>query len=527
VTSKSVTPNPAASVEFDRPPFGGHSRSHPAGTSLPEERNSPASKRLPRAICLIGVGLAVILLITAIYRHVPLANVTTVGFTFLLSILIASTVGGLGTSIPMSVAATLAYDYYFIPPVGTWNITDSRDWVALSAFLITSVVGSTLSAWARREAQQARLGRREAEQLYDLSQRLLSARDSLDLCNSIPADIVDAFRVRVAALFLTEGQKIIYSLGGSHQIDARQLKASLAYKEVQIEADKGLCFVPLRLGINVIGSIGIAETTLSLATLESLGSLVTIAIERARAIEQVGKIEALRENERLKAALLDAITHEFRTPLTAMKISVTGMLSDLSFDRDQCRDLLTMIDEGCDRIDRLVDEVSEMSQLESGEIKLDFRRHSVAELIEAALADCKNILGTRPVEHGIANEGVPIRADLFWATKVLVHLISNASLYSSPGEPIKLRTETKQGSVLFSVTDRGPGIDRTEVERIFEKFYRGKEHRCRIQGTGMGLPIAKAIVEAHAGTIGVSSKVGEGSVFYFSLPIDRSSDVGE
>jgi two-component system sensor histidine kinase KdpD len=473
------------------------------------------------------VGLSVILLITAIYRHVPLANVTTVGFTFLLAILIASTVGGLGTSIPMSVVATLAYDYYFIPPVGTWNITDSRDWVALSAFLITSVVGSTLSAWARREAQQARLGRREAEQLYDLSQRLLSARDSLDLCNSIPSDIVDAFRVRVAALFLTEGQTIIYSPGGSHQIDARQLKASLAYKEVEIEADKGLCFVPLRLGIHVIGSIGIAETTLSRATLESLGSLVTIAIERARAIEQVGKIEALRENERLKAALLDAITHEFRTPLTAMKISVTGMLSDLSFDRDQCRDLLTMIDEGCDRIDRLVDEVSEMSQLESGEIKLDFTRLSVGELIETALADCKNMLGTRSVEHGIANEGVPIRADLFWATKVLVHLISNACLYSSPGEPITLRTETKHGSVFFSVTDRGPGIDRTEVGRIFEKFYRGKEHRCRIQGTGMGLPIAKAIVEAHAGTIGVSSKVGEGSVFYFSLAIDRSSDVGE
>jgi len=485
------------------------------------------SKRLVKAIGSPAVGVAVVLLITAIYRHEPLANETTVGFTFLLAILIASTVGGPGTAVVMSVAATLAFDYFFIPPINTWNITDYRDWVALSAFLITSVVGSTLSAWARREAHKAHRQRREAEQLYNLSQRLLSAGDSLGLCNAIPADIVDAFGAKAAALFLTEGQTIFYSPGGSRQIDAGDLKASVGYRDVHIEADKGFCFVPLRLGINVMGSIGIAEAVLSQATLESLGSLATIAIERARAIEQVGKIEAVRESERLKSALLDAITHEFRTPLTAMKISVTGMLSDLNFDREQCRDLLAMIDEGCDRIDQLVGEVSEMSRLESGEIELDFKRHPVGELIETALTDCKSILGARPVEHGMANEEVAIRADLFWATKVLVHLISNANLYSSPGQPITLRTETRNGFVFFSVADRGPGIDPTEVGRIFEKFYRGKDHRFCIQGTGMGLPIAKAIVEAHSGTIGVTSKMGEGSVFYFSLPIDRSLEAGE
>jgi two-component system sensor histidine kinase KdpD len=473
------------------------------------------------------VGVAVVLMITAIYRHMPIANVTTVGFTFLLAILIASTVGGFGTSIAMSVVAALAFDYYFIPPVDTWNITDPQDWVALSAFLVTSVVGSSLSAWARRQTKEARRQRTEAEQLYDVSQRLLSAGDSLELCSAIPADIVDAFGARAAALLLNDGQTVFYSPGGSHRIDAGQLKASLTMKDVQVETEKALAFVPLRLGINLIGTIGIADSTLSLATLESLGSLVTIAIERARAIEQVGKIEALRENERLKSALLDAITHEFRTPLTAMKISVTGMLSDLNFDREQCRDLLTMIDEGCDRIDHLVGEVSEMSRLETGETRLDFKRYTVSELIETALADCSGSLGARRVEHGSANEEVGIRADLYWATKVLVHLINNANLYSSAGEPITIRTETKHGLVFFTVADRGPGIDQTEVGRVFEKFYRGKEHRCRIQGTGMGLPIAKAIVEAHAGTIGVTSKVGEGSVFYFSLPIDRSLKIDD
>jgi signal transduction histidine kinase len=109
----------------------------------------------------------------------------------------------------------------------------------------------------------------------------------------------------------------------------------------------------------------------------------------------------------------------------------------------------------------------------------------------------------------------------------MVHLIANANLYSSPGKPITIRTETKNGLVMFSIADQGPGIDRSEIERIFEKFYRGKDHRFRVQGTGMGLPIAKAIIEAHGGTIGASSKPREGSVFYFTLPIDRSLEAGE
>jgi two-component system sensor histidine kinase KdpD len=521
MSSKSLTPKPPVPFELHRPGVASHPRSRYASDGASNERDSSTLRRWARAIGTPVAGVVSVLIITEIFRRTPIVNATTVGFSFLLAILVGSAVGGLQTSILMSIAAAMSYDYYFIPPVDTWNITDPQDWVALSAFLITSGVGSTLSAWARRQTKEARRQRREAEELYDLSQRLLSAGDALALCNAIPSDIVDAFGAKAAALFLTDGQTLFYSPGGSHQIDAADLKASAGYRDVRIEAEKGMSFVPLRMGINSIGSIGIAEAGLSHATLEALGSLVMIAIERARAIEQVGKIEALRENERLKAALLDAITHEFRTPLTAMKVSVTGMLSNLEFDREQCRDLLGMIDEGCDRIDHLVDEVSEMSQLESGEIQLEFGRHSVNDLIEAALADCSGSLGGRRIERGIANQGVAIRADLYWATKILVHLINNANLYSTPGEPITLRTETKSGFVFFSVADRGPGIDPAEVGRIFEKFYRGNDHRCRIQGTGMGLPIAKAIVEAHGGTISATSKVGEGSVFSFSLPIDR------
>jgi K+-sensing histidine kinase KdpD len=170
--------------------------------------------------------------------------------------------------------------------------------------------------------------------------------------------------------------------------------------------------------------------------------------------------------------------------------------------------------------------VSEMSRLESGEIKLEFARRTVGELIEVALADCATFLSGRSIETGIANQDVPISVDLFWAAKVLVHLLMNANLYSTPGKPIAIRTQTKKGFVVFSVADQGAGIDSSEISHIFEKFYRGKEYRCRVQGTGMGLPIAKAIVEAHGGTISATSKLGEGSIFTFALPVDRSPEVG-
>jgi two-component system, OmpR family, sensor histidine kinase KdpD len=519
MSSKSAFPEPVDHGELEH--LVGIRRRSPQSA---REGNpmTVAFRGFARPLSTFVAGLGALFLITAIYFRQPLVNVTTVGFTFLLAILIAAAVGSYIPSLAMSVVATLLYDYFFLPPVGHWNITDSQDWVALTAFVITSVVGSSLSEMAQRQTRQARRQRREAEELYDLSQRLLSAGDSLALCNAIPQDIAEVFGARAASLLLAAGQLVFYSLGGSHEFDTVRLKATLGEKEVHVEAEHGLAYVPLRLGVVAIGTIGIAGATLSRETLDALGSLITIAIERARAIEQVGKIEALRESERLKSALLDAITHEFRTPLTSMKVSVTGMLSDLNFDRAECRELLTMIDEGCDRIDQLVGEVSQMSRIESGDVQLDLARHSVGELIDMALTECADALGSREIERSVANEDVPIRIDLVWASKILEHLLANANLYSTPGVPIAIRTEAIKGKILFHVADGGPGIDPAEIERLFEKFYRGKDHRCRVQGTGMGLPIAKAIAEAHGGTMSVSSKSGEGAVFSFSLPIDRS-----
>ncbi len=481
------------------------------------------TKNLPINLARYVAALAAVLGITYFYQYTHRFNATTVAFTYLLAILGVSALWGLSVSVFMSVAATLAYNYFFLPPVGTFTIADPQNWVALVTFLATSVLASDLSTRARNQAAEANRRRHEVERLYKFSQRLLSAGNPIELLNAIPRQIVETFEVGAAALFLSDKQKMYRSGMILPQLDADILKAVVAREELQIDAKRSVCFTPLRLGSRILGSMGISGPVLSRETLEAMGTLIAVAIERAHAIEMVGKTEAAREGERLKSALLDAITHDFRTPLTSMKASVTTLLSPANLDASQRDELLHIIDEECDRLNRLIGEAAEMARLEAGEVKLQIEPVRAKDLIAGALDVCKGVLGTRPIRIELKNQDLAVRADFARAEEVLVHLIQNANLYSAAEHPITISAEEKDDFAQFSVADQGPGIGDAELGLIFDKFYRGTDQRYRVQGTGMGLPIAKAIVEAHGGTIGVVSQVGHGSVFSFTLPIFRGT----
>src|ERR1700681_2158216 len=485
--------------------------------------NRSVTKNLPTILARYAAALTAVLLITFFYRHTHRFNATTVAFTYLLAILGVSTLWGLAVSVFMSLAATLTYNYYFLPPVGTFIVADPQNWVALVTFLATSVLASDLSTRARTQAAEANRRRREVERLYKFSQRLLSAGNPIELLNAIPRQIVEMFEVGAAALFLLDKQKIYRSGMILPQLDADSLKAIVAREVLQIDEERSLCFAPLRLGTRILGSVGISGPVLSRQSLEALGTLIAVAVERAHAIEMVAKTEAARGGERLKSALLDAITHDFRTPLTSMKVSVTNLLSPAKLDGGQRDELLHIIDEECDRLNRLVGEAAEMARLEAGEVKLHLEPVRADDVITGALDVCKGVLGTRPIRIELKYPDLRVRADVARAQEVLVHLIQNANLYSSPDHAITISAEEKDEFVQFSVADQGPGIGEAELGLIFDKFYRGTDQRYRVQGTGMGLPIAKAIVEAHGGTIAVISQVGHGSVFSFSLPILRGT----
>ncbi len=468
------------------------------------------------------VSLVAVAGIILLYRHVLHVNQTTVALTFLLAILAVSAVWGMAVSVFMSVLAMLSFNYFFLPPVGTFTIADPQNWVALFAFLITSITGSQLSSRIRKEADEAHRRRREVERLYRFSRQLLGEGNVIQLMNAIPDYIVESFEAGAAELFLPQKDKFYRSGFGAAHLDEEKMNAAFLNDEMTLDTEHSQYFIPVRLGVRPIASLGISGARLSRQSVEAVSTLVAIAIERARAVEQLGQTEADRQGERLKSALLDSITHDFRTPLTSMKAAVTSLLTSANSDLAQSRELLTVIDEECDRLNHLVEEAGEMAKLEAGEVALDLAPTRVDEIIGAALAHCKGALAGRRVDVRIAPGLPPVRADLERAKEALGQLIDNANLYSPKDQPVTITAELTGDTVTTSVADRGPGIDDFEQTMIFDKFYRGKDQRYLVRGTGMGLPIAKAIIAVQQGNISVTSQLGQGSVFSFTLPVDRS-----
>lgn len=446
-------------------------------------------------------------------------NPTTVGFTLLLAILVVSAVWGLRYAVAMAILASVAYNFFFLPPLFRFTIADPQNWIALFTFLTTAIIASQLSERARREAVESNQRRSEVERLYAFSQQLLVTENVFELLNVIPRYIVESFGVTGAGMFL-DGKRETYYFDPPSQalFPSERLRAINERGEPVLDREHGLCFMPLRMGVRSVGSIGLSGCSLSRESLEAVGSLTAIAIERATTVEKLTKAEAARESDRLRSVLLDSVTHEFRTPLTAIKASAETLLSGVELDQPQRKDLLTVINEESDRLNRLIGEAAEVAQLDAHQLELHFELHDITEPIDAALARLRQTLQRQTVQCEIPNDLPRIRMDLQRIAEVLVHLLDNAAKYSAPDTVIQVTAEYRNGNVVTSVADHGPGIDEIDQEMVFEKFFRGRNQRARIQGTGMGLAIAKAIIELHGGSIGVTSQMGRGSLFYFSLP---------
>jgi two-component system sensor histidine kinase KdpD len=476
--------------------------------------------RLQVAVRSVICALLVSLIVLVYFKYIHV-NPTTVALSFLLAILAVSAAWGLAYSVPMSVLAALCFNFFFLPPIGTFTIADTQNWVALVAFLMTSIVASQLSERARRETLAATSRRVEVERLYTLSGQLLITDNIVELLKSIPSYIVETFGVQDAAIHIADKDKIYRSGAETESLPSEELREVSMRGDIVLDPRQERCFVPLRMGLRRMGSLGLSGDVLSRETLEAVGGLVAIAVERAGAVDTLMRSEASRESERLRSALLDSITHEFRTPLTSIKASVTSLRSGAAMTQEEHQDLLAVIEEETDRLNRLVGEAVEMAQLDAHQVKLELEPHEIGEAIDAALEDSKAAIGEHPVQVQLADDLPLAMMDVAWIKKVLQHLIENAAKYSPENAPIFISSESRSNRLITSVADRGAGIDDLERSMIFDKFYRGQSQRYRVQGTGMGLAIVKAIVEAHQGRIEVTSQLGQGSVFSFGLPIAR------
>jgi two-component system sensor histidine kinase KdpD len=459
--------------------------------------------------------LVVVLLIAIVYTRLIPVNAITAALTFLLAVLLVATVWGLPEAVTTSIAAVLALNFFFLPPAGTLAIENPQDWFALFAFLITATVASQLSARAQRRTLEAQRRRLETEQLYALGRAiLLDDRFDRILPNAV-TDIARIFEVEQVALYDAAAGKTHLHGGEADEAQLRQVAQSgAAYHNVEMKYS----VAPLHLGGKPIGSLAIrGEAGATLTVVEAIANLIAIGMERARAIERAASAEAARRNEELRAAMLDGLAHDLKTPLTAIKASITSLISRFPRTEERREELLTIVDEETDRLHRIVSEAIQMARLDAGKVSLQRSPHPLDEIVTGALADLK--LSDARVRLDIP-DGLPaLSVDADLVGQALRQLLDNADRYSPERTPIEVSARLVDDSIVVSVSDSGPGVSPDEQSRIFDKFYRGRHSARFPAGTGMGLSIAKGIIEAHGGRISVRGRLEGGSVFSLQLPV--------
>jgi two-component system sensor histidine kinase KdpD len=351
---------------------------------------------------------------------------------------------------------------------------------------------------------------------------MLVTGNVIDLLNVLPQMIATTFNLPGAAIYLREKDRVYRSSPNYMDVTSAELRDAAFTRDHRRDEERGVMLVPILLGTRPIGAVGITGSGTSPEALDAVCGLAAIAIERAGAVETLTRVEASRESERLRNALLDSVAHELRTPLTSITAAITSLRTNPLLDAEQRAEMMQIIDEEASRLDRLVGQAMEMAELDAHDIKLDLRLHAMREAVELALESVQPQVRTHPIDIRLPESLPLVEMDLERIAKVLQHLLENAAKYSAEGSPVFISAEVARGRLVTSVADRGVGVDDMERMMIFDKFYRGQGQRYRVQGTGMGLAIAKAIVEAHGGSIEVTSQPEQGSVFSFSLPLQQS-----
>jgi two-component system sensor histidine kinase KdpD len=395
------------------------------------------------------------------------------------------------------------------------TINDPQNGVALVAFLVTAVTASQLSGRARRRAAESEARRTEIERLYALVQAMMLTGSARRTIREFVNRVVQVFGCSAAAVYYRPSGEFFRSGPESRPVSDHELLVAAEVEGLTVDAARGVVTAPVRLGVRPLGSMALISPLPSEQTLRAIVNLVAITIEKARALEDASQAEAARQSEVLKSALLDSLAHDIKTPLTSIKAAVTSLLDNRA---GEDLELLTIINEEADRLNQLAAEVIAMARVEAG--KLHLERHPVApaELIEGALGQLSVSLRGRPLEVRAAGALPDVDADPEFAQQVVKQLVENSLKYSPEDSPVTITAELKGGKIVFGVADRGPGIEESERARLFDKFFRGRRHRFDTKGTGMGLAIAKGIVEAHGERIWVESEPGQGTAFYFTLP---------
>jgi two-component system sensor histidine kinase KdpD len=512
-----------------------------AGPARTAAGPSPSFEVKPYIVALMAVAAA--LGLSLVLR--PLLGVENVDLLFLTAIVGIAVRYGLWPSLAASVAASLCYNFFFLPPVYTFTITDPTNVAAFLLFAILAVVVSNLAGRGRTQTVSALQRVRSVESLYAFSRKLASAGTMDDVLWATAHQIASMLRVRVVLLLPDNGS---IAVKGGFPPEDRLEEADLAAAKWAWQQNRPAgrdsdalpgakwLFFPMRTGRGAIGIVGIcrdesgpllrAEQRRLLDALADQGAL---AIERVHLVEDIERVRREAEADRLRSALLTSISHDLKTPLAAV-LGAAGALRDLpkSLDDEAKADLLATIIDESERLNRFIANLLDMTKLESGAVVPNTAPHDVGEIVGSALERASKILAKHRVDVQIPPDLPMVSVDPVLFEQVLFNLLDNAAKYAPAGTTIGIQGWHERDSVRLQVLDEGDGIPPDDLERIFDKFHRAQKGDQVRAGTGLGLSISRGFVEAMHGTITAANRTDRsGAVFTITLPITQSTELAE
>ncbi|RVU17836.1 sensor histidine kinase [Methylobacterium oryzihabitans] len=508
----------------------GEAASPPAARAAPAR---PSFRPQPYLVALLataaGLGLALLLQ--------PYAGVENADLFLLTAVVAVAVRYGLGPSLAAVVAASLAYNFFFLPPLYTFTIADPTNIAAFLLFAGVAGLVSNLAARSQRLAVIAQARARATERLYGFSRKLAGCATLDDVLWATCAQVAAMLRVRVV-LLLPEAGSLAVQAGypPEDQLDGADLAAAQWAFDNDRPAGRGAdtlpgarrLFLPMRTGRGIIGALGLdADGTGPILTpegrrlLDALADMGALAIERVRLVEALDRAERDAETDRLRQALLTSISHDLRTPLAAV-LGAASTLRDLdaALAPPAKAELVATIVAESERLNRFIANLLDMTRLEAGAVAPNVSLQDLGETVDTALRRTERVLAGHRVAVAVPPDLPPLRLDPVLFEQVLVNLLDNAAKYAPEGSTVTIRARAEGAWILLTVEDEGDGLPEEDVERVFDKFYRVRKGDRVRAGTGLGLAISRGFVEAMGGTIAAANRRDRsGAAFTLRLPV--------
>lgn len=491
-------------------------------------------QRRDLAVLLGGVS-AVVVAVSA-FRAIQAIVPTTVALALLLVVLVTATFGRLWVASVVAIVATGAFNFYFFPPYGTLRIADPQNWVAVIAFLIAAVIASKLSATAQARTREAVARRDEVTRLFDLTRDVLLTTEAAGAIDQLAKHVARRFELSRVAICLPADHGWRVHQGGVEKVhvDAEVLNQALARARGNLEFDAhsrtyrghvrldskdgGCLLVPLRHGTRAVGILATSEPAVDAGTIDVVAGVVAIAIERTQFLLEREAAELVRQKADVAATLLASLSHDLKTPLTAIRVAVENLRGELPREEREAQSGAASIE--LQRLTRLFQDILDMARIDAAAIHLEPQWVTPADVVDAAAAQIRHVVAGRRLQINADSES-EVHLDPRVVSMALSHLLENAGRYSPPDREIIVDASANEGGLHVAVTDQGPGLDPSETEHLFDRFFRGQAARQLAPGTGMGLAITQGLLSAVNGRVLADNAPGAGARFTIIVPGPR------